>query len=68
MFHVACSVSPASACRRRLVAVSDGGRDAEEEMGVPMQRWRALMRGLDTRSETVYHPLWCSQESGPPRD
>lgn len=50
------------------MTVSDGGRDAEEEMGVPMQRWRALMRGLDTRSGSVYHLLWGSQESGPPRD
>lgn len=39
--------------------MSDGGRTnrvrvAEEEMGVPVQRWRALIRGLDTHSLNLF--------------
>lgn len=58
MFHVAGSVSPA--WERRLVAEcplegrADGGRDAEEGMGVSVQRWRALMRGLGTHSLNLF--------------
>lgn len=60
MFHIDRLVSPASAWERRLVRECqmegriDGGRVAEEEMRVPMQRWRALIRALDTHSLNLF--------------